>query len=194
MSASDNYIRDIQTAIEHLSGKRSFVPVKTFDATVVSVDKKSRTCVVDSEKDNIDGLTVRLSPEICDGDINIPQVDSTVTVMMSGITDPYIVNTTWIDGKIIIIADQGYENDGEKQIFNDGAYGGLVRVIDLTKKINTLEKDLNDLKTRFSGWVPVANDGGAALKSATANWFANTIIETKQSDIENESITHGKKL
>ncbi len=35
-----------------------------------------------------------------------------------------------------------------------------------------VDQELNDLKSAISGWVPVPNDGGAALKAALGTWFA----------------------
>ena len=55
--------------------------------------------------------------------------------------------------------------------FHDGSNNGLVKVDDLVTKLNNLEHKVNDLVTVFSGWTPVANDGGAALKTAAATWF-----------------------
>ena len=40
----------------------------------------------------------------------------------------------------------------------------------------------------MAGWVPVAQDGGAALKTAVADWSADTLLLTKRSDYENEKI------
>ncbi len=36
---------------------------------------------------------------------------------------------------------------------------------DLVKKLNAIEKDINDFKGSFGSWVAVPNDGGAALKA-----------------------------
>lgn len=72
--------------------------------------------------------------------------------------------------------------------FNAGTLGGLVKVNDLVTKLNTLEQDLNNLKSAFSGWTPVPQDGGAALKAALASYMAATITKTKVSDIENNKI------
>lgn len=193
----DDYIREIHDSIKKLSSPngdgRVYIPVKTFDATVQSVNKKKRTCVVNSEKENLEGLTVRLSPEVCDGDINIPQVGSTVTVMSSGITDPYIVSTTWIDGKIIIIGNQGYENDGVKQVFNDGSYGGLVKVQEATDNFNSIEQYVLALNNAVQAAITSIDGTAGSTGTATFNsLMAGQQINLK--NMENKSITHGKKL
>jgi hypothetical protein len=46
--------------------------------------------------------------------------------------------------------------------------GGSSDAAALASKTN---EQINDLKTAISGWSPVANDGGAALKVALATWF-----------------------
>jgi len=74
---------------------------------------------------------------------------------------------------------------------NGSNYDGLVKVNDLVTKLNNLENDLNTLKTAFSSWVTVPNDGGAALKVATASWYAASLTPTVKANIENPLITHG---
>jgi hypothetical protein len=52
-----------------------------------------------------------------------------------------------------------------------------------------VEKDLNSLKQVFlQDWVPVSQDGGAALKAAAATWAGRRLTETQKSDIENEKV------
>lgn len=74
--------------------------------------------------------------------------------------------------------------------FNGGKLGGLVRVEDLTKRLNIIENDINALKAIFSGWVPVAQDGGAALKSAVSTWAGDRLTPTTRNDYENEKVKH----
>lgn len=77
--------------------------------------------------------------------------------------------------------------DGEVQNYvwlkNDGKidFGGstdfLVRFSKLKEVADELKTDINSLKTVFSTWVPVANDGGAALKAAAATWYGTTLAK-----------------
>src|ERR1044072_7472352 len=55
-------------------------------------------------------------------------------------------------------------------VFNDGMLGGLVKVNEVVNDLNAIKQDINALKAVFSGWSPVPNDGGAALKSAAGSW------------------------
>lgn len=77
-------------------------------------------------------------------------------------------------------------------VMNGGDNGGIPIVAKVTDRLNLLEKDLNDLKTIFSSWTPVSNDGGAALKGLPTmqKWFGGQLTETEVSQIENPKITH----
>lgn len=74
--------------------------------------------------------------------------------------------------------------------FNDGHNEGMVNVVGLTDKLNTIERSVNDLKTVFATWVPGTADGGAALKGAVAAWAASLLATTQQREIEDDKVTH----
>lgn len=74
---------------------------------------------------------------------------------------------------------------------NGDTHNGLVKVAELVQKLNALENDLNTIKGVFSGWTPVAQDGGAALKAASAAWAGQTLTTTAQVDLENQKVKHG---
>lgn len=69
-----------------------------------------------------------------------------------------------------------------------GQLGGLVKVVELVKRLNAVEKDMNSLKQVFQDWAPVSQDGGAALKAAATAWATQQLTETQKSDIENEKV------
>lgn len=71
---------------------------------------------------------------------------------------------------------------------NGGGLGGLVKVEDLTGRLNTIEKDINALKKVFSGWKPIPQDGGAALQGAVSSWAGQTLTLTQRGDYENEKV------
>ena len=75
-------------------------------------------------------------------------------------------------------------------IVNGGKFGGLIKIEELVTRLNNLEKDINNLKTIFSSWVPVLQDGGTALKTASSSWATSQLTPTKVSDIEDNKITH----
>lgn len=118
---------------------------------------------------------VRLQVEESAGIYCIPKIGSPVIVQM--------INDT--EGYVAMFSDIEYIG------LLDDSYGGLVKVGDLVAKLNVLESDLNTLKQAFTAWVVVANDGGAALKAASAAWAGQTITETQVADLENDKIKHG---
>ena len=74
--------------------------------------------------------------------------------------------------------------------FDGGENGGLVKVADVTAKLNSLEKDLNDLKQAISTWIPTPNDGGSALKAKVSSWAGSRLTETKKEDLQNDKVKH----
>ncbi|MDD3079088.1 MAG: hypothetical protein PHH37_08290 [Paludibacter sp.] len=75
-------------------------------------------------------------------------------------------------------------------VFDGGENEGLVKVKEITDKINAIETDINNLKTAFSTWVTSPSDGGAALKAVTATWAGSQLQVTNKADIQNEKIKH----
>lgn len=90
--------------------------------------------------------------------------------------------------------------DSLEIILNGGENGGLIIIAELVNRINILEKDNNKLKQAFVSWTFVAQDGGAALRTAVVgapagpavpgSWAADTLTETKTEDIENPKVKH----
>lgn len=73
---------------------------------------------------------------------------------------------------------------------NGGELGGLAIVGDLTKRLNIIERDINTLKSVFSAWAPVAQDGGAALHLAATSWAGSQLVLSQDSDYENTKVKH----
>lgn len=88
-------------------------------------------------------------------------------------------------GAQVTVADDG------KVYLNGKDHKGLVKVKELTQQLNNIEDDINNLKLVFSGWSPVLEDGGGALKIAAGSWFAQQLTNTIKSDIENTNVQHG---
>jgi len=96
----------------------------------------------------------------------------------------------WDGVNVTLSNDFLVKTNGKKVIIDDGENGGLVKVQDLTQKLNAVEQDLNMLKNAFTTWVVLPQDGGAALKTATASWSSQTITTTQKSDLENQNVQH----
>lgn len=79
--------------------------------------------------------------------------------------------------------------DGEV-VINGGENEGLVKVVELTKKLNAIEDKINALEDALKNWTPMPYDGGATLKGLLGGYFAKPSPKTIQSDIENDMIKH----
>lgn len=170
---NEQHDRSIVTAIRRMAGTFTAQNVTVTTGSVVSVDKDARSCVV-LINDDVE-LTAILMAQIGDGFLCIPAIDSTVMVMYATYTDAYVIMCSDLD----LISLKGEE------------LGGLVKVIELTDRLNTIEKDINALKSAFGSWVVVPGDGGLALKTASASWTGSNLTETDRLDIENVNVTHG---
>ena len=122
--------------------------------------------------------------------VRFHQGDTTITA--DGEKTEVVVGGSYIlvnNGKIKLFG--GKENkEKNKEEENDKSNGGLVKVKELTSKINALEASLNDLKSVFGTWTPAAQDGGAALKGAITDWASKELTVTQRTDIENPKVTH----
>lgn len=99
------------------------------------------------------------------------------------------VLTISIIGDINIESLEGDVNIGSKNnIVLQGGEVGIPEATPLIERINTLEKSINDLKKVFQQWVPVAQDGGSALKGSISSWASQVLTETKVEDIESKTI------
>ena len=78
----------------------------------------------------------------------------------------------------------------ETIVINGGKLGGLINIEQLTEKLNAIEDDINSLKAAITNWLPVAQDGGAALKTAVSTWAGQQLTRSEKSDYEDEKIKH----
>ena len=72
---------------------------------------------------------------------------------------------------------------------NGGLNGGVPKSASLVAEINKLKQDFQDLKAKFTAWVPLNNDGGARLKTQLNSWSPN-ITAIAEGDISNPQNTH----
>lgn len=178
--------RSIREGIEQLSGKQLVDEVYLISCTVDSVDLSTRSCECTAVAGNAvtDLTNVQLMADIEDGLLFVPVIGSLVIVSYSKRNVPHVAMFSAID-KVLIQTVSGVQ-------LNDGTLGGLIPVEALVTKLNNLENDINNLKTILAtGWTPVPNDGGAALKVAAASWSGQSLTPTERTDIENTTVTHG---
>ena len=111
----------------------------------------------------------------------IPKEDSFIVASFFDRTTGFVSLTSELE-KILI--------DTDLVQYNGGNNGGMINIDDLVGQLNKVEDDLNALKSALSGWIPVPNDGGAALKVALANFIADTLTPTLATDMEDDKVTH----
>lgn len=140
-------------------------------ATVEKVDKANGTMDVIGVIDQLEYYGVQLGL----GALSIFPVKGTVCLI--GIiegqeTDAFLISADKVD----------------EIVLNEGKFGGLVKVSELTDRLNLIEKDINSLKKSLSKWTPIANDGGSALKTVLSSYMSSSLTETEIKDIENEKV------
>lgn len=205
--------RKIIEAVQKMSGTQLTDNVKLVAANVDSVNEAERTCVVTtiSSQGSVTIEDVQLMASIDDGILLVPQIDSTVIVSYSTFNAPYISLFSGLE-KVLIVAGENNAsvqidkdgllleiadtkliiNDGLTQ-FNDGSLGGLVKVIELTQKLNNLENLVNGLITKYNSHThTVATTGTATAQTGTAAPTSatetQTLTPTQRADIENELV------
>ncbi len=158
--------------IERLISKEMFY---TQYGTAKDVDKEKRTCTLVPSGDFAE-RPVRLQP----------LMDSKRGLVVIPVEGSQIAVTFTNKNTAILVASE----DIEEVIYQGGENGGLINIEPLTSKINTLESDLNNLKTAIASWVPVPNDGGASLKALITSYAASSITLTTRNDIEDTKFQH----
>jgi len=71
---------------------------------------------------------------------------------------------------------------------NGSEFGGLVKVIELTQKLNAMENIVNDLILKFNTHTHIAAGTPTSIASVIET---NNLTPTQQSEIENTVIKHG---
>lgn len=150
------------------------------------------TCDVESLLTDADLPGVRLKADSAsdEGIIIKPAVDSYVLVVYLTPTDAFVAMADQIDEIWVKISDTTVKINKDEIVINGGDNKGLVKVEKLVERLNNVEDDVNNLKTVFSSWVPVPQDGGAALKTAAGTWFGTQLQKTETSQVENEKVKH----
>ena len=149
------------------------IPLNSTWAKVKSID--AQTCTVTIDELDIEKILLGFDKS---GLIIYPTVGSDVLVMF--------IDNTKTNGAVM------YVKETDKIELMGNSKGGLAIVEKLKDQYNKIEQDINDLKTAFTGWSPVSNDGGAALKTATTAWAGLQLTQTTEADIENDKVKHGE--
>ena len=192
-------------AIKLAAGTHDLVPVKIFDATVISGSQNSdtMTCFVDSVDSSIIGLEVRYNLCISDGEVKVPDDDSIVTIASTPFTDPYIVKFTDLISNSITVGDSViHQEDGELILsqgsnpalpvpllgiqakFSDKKFGLKNDEQDFTQILKSFMKNVSIFMQHVSDAILDTPAGNGAIDPSTQAIIANDIISV------NENITN----
>lgn len=176
MKKSKTYKEDLRGALTQLINS-VIEPENYYSsfATVKAVDEAEKTCDVEIiDGAELEGVMLEKTPNE-EGLFIKPKIGSIVAITWSDQTTAFVTMFSEIDNTV----------------YQGGVNGGLIIINELTTKLNELNDKYNDLVQRLLAWVPVANDGGAALKTALTS---PTSIEENDpfssDDFENDKFKH----
>jgi hypothetical protein len=133
-------------------------PNGTLLATVKSVDEAEQTCVLFDDDLEIDFYDVRLRP-VLDGNTGltlVPKVGAWALAIRVEDGDDWMLITASEFDKVLLNCEQ--------VVINGGTKGGIVNWLEVKAELDKTNALVNALKQSLTGWAPVPNDGGAALK------------------------------
>lgn len=169
---NEQHDRSIGTAIRKLAGTDKAQSLKLGTGNVESVDKDKRSCVV--TLDNYVEMECLLMTQVGDGMLLIPTEGSTVLVLYGTYTSGYVIQCSDVDE----IWFKGFEN------------GGLVKVVELTDKLNAIENKVNSIISTFNSHVHTSATAGSPTTPTTSP-ISGTLTPTQRNDIENQNVKHG---
>jgi hypothetical protein len=142
--------------------------------TIDSVDLTTLTCYCVPLNNDADIINVRLMANIDNGFLLIPEVNSIVVVSFLSDDSAYVSLVSKVS---------------EVQL-NGKNFDGLVKVQELTDKLNALENKVNDLITACSSQVVTLAPSGTF---PLASFFTSVtpLVPTQQLEIENITILQG---
>lgn len=179
-------IKDIIKEIAKGNNSQSIVV-----CTVTSIDETARTVDVQPIDDGAPLLAVNLqanqNAEV--GIVQFPRIGSYVVVgMLDGYDAGVVLLTEDVEKVLATVGNMSIELKEEGIELNGGRLGGLVKVADLTTRLNAIEDDINNLKNAMASAPNVAQDGGAAFKAGMSSWYGSPLTRSQRSDYENERV------
>ncbi len=160
------------------------IVVINFEAKVISVDKDKDTCVVQAEDaPEIEGVKLRsIIGNITTKLIVYPKVSSyvTVSVLHNMPNELYVSQVSEVDE---------IATNCEQVTYNGGEHGGIVNWPDLKTQLDKTNEVVNAIVESLTTWVPIANDGGTALKTKAIAELAGKTTGV-YTDLEDTKIKH----
>ena len=115
------------------------------------------------------------------------EVDGAQIIVRPAVGSVVIVGslTGDLDHLVVLSMDRA-----EEVIINGGKLGGLIKVQEITQKLNALESEVNNLKQLLASWVPVKGDGGAVLRGLLGSWAGKRLTLSRREDYEDTKVKH----
>lgn len=140
------------------------------------------------------GRVTAISGQTCD----VQPLDATAAPLLGialGLTDRAAISFKPKQGShVLVLLDSPATGfviaaaDCTLQLNHHAEHGNACDINKVVERLNAIEEDLNSLKSAFKSWVPVAQDGGAALSALTEGWAGESLSKTKTDDLENPEI------
>lgn len=144
--------------------------------TVDSVDTVKKTCYcLPLDESKADLMSVRLIADVKNGFLIIPKVGSVVIVSYISNEMTYVSMFSEVD---------------EIQL-NGDSYGGLVRVQELTDKLNNLENAFNQHLVLYNAHTHAGVTSGGSSTAVPSAVDTNVLTPTVKTELENTTVKQG---
>lgn len=168
------------------------IPIQTVWAVCKSVDWSKKTMVATGLVDNLDYQDIILGNGF---EFKKPAVGSSclLGIIQNNSAMTYLIDAKEIE-EYLIVDKTGFKiilKDGKLSL-NGEQFGGVVKAKELKIQIDKNTQAISSLQQILNSWVPVSNDGGAALKSLVSSFVS--LPKADLTNIENETIKHGNEV
>lgn len=172
----------IRQSLKDLLATGEFV----FPVTVKSVDEDTCTIdVVTAEGMDIFEVKLRAVKSEKYGCIIFPKVNTTVQICQINNDNDYLMlHADEVEKIYWKIQDTTKEVTKDGFIYNGGQNDGMVKVKELTQKINALENKVNQIIAQYNSHSHSANG------ASTTTLVTGTLQVTNKNDLENTKIKH----
>jgi hypothetical protein len=184
---------EIAEFVELLGKKlREETPIQTVWSTCKSVDWDNKTMVATGLVDDLDFHDVNLGI----GSVyKKPKVGSKciIGIINNKVADAFLIECGDVE-EYLITDKTGFKfhlNNG-KLFLNGDQFGGVVKAKEIKIQIDKNTEAIKDLQQIFNNWVPVSNDGGAALKALVTSFITKQTANLE--NIESTTIKHGNDV
>jgi hypothetical protein len=166
---------------------------QSFTAEVLEVDKDNDTCKVQvPEGPELFGVRLTAIEDAHDTKaVAYPKVGSIVLVNLieNQESEAYVSKCSDIESILVKTGNHQLHIAADGSQFDDGELGGMVKAKELKTQLDKTNALVQAIADSLTQWVPVPQDGGAALKT-----LINSMLPGKQvgnySDIENHKVKH----